>query len=82
MEIFFFHLLWRRSGGTALNVFWGPRKACSEDFVVWGDKRIPPSEFLGYGRLLLRHVSKRGFKGRLEEGIWAYVKRYFFFLYL
>lgn len=65
-----------------IKCFLGLRKVCSEDFVVWGDKRIPPSEFLGYGRHLLRHVSKRGFKGRLEEGIWAYVKRYFFFLYL
>ena len=82
MEFFFFHLLWRRSGGTALNVFWGLRKVCSEDFVGLGGKRIPPSGFFGYGRHLLRHVSKRGFKGRLEEGIWAYVKRYFFFLYL
>ncbi len=69
-----------RWGG--IKCFLGLRKVCSEDFVVWGGKRIPPSGFFGYGRHLLRHVSKRGFKGRLEEGIWAYVKRYFFFLYL
>lgn len=65
-----------------IKCFLGLRKVCSEDFVVWGGKRISPSEFLGYGRRLLRHVSKRSFKGHLEEGIWAYVKRYFFFLYL
>ena len=48
MEIFFFHLLWRRSGGTALNVFWGLERSVQKtlwcgaisvfhpvDFLVW-----------------------------------------------
>lgn len=46
-----------------IKCFLGLRKVCSEDFVVWGGKRIPPSGFFGYGRHLLRHVSKHGFKG-------------------
>ena len=36
-----------RWGG--IKCFLGLREVCSEDFVVWGGKRIPPGGFFGMG---------------------------------